>query len=311
MTIKPFDFEKLPRYSREEARMRAVLLEAGEGALCRGAAAAFSALAQKYLGSRLGIRCTEISSFQGLAARAESVPQPVVISFDLIDRDTKIYAAFPLLWVKQVVDRLLGGKGDVPRQLLPLSEIETGVFEFFILRGLEEYAAVGDASEALPPVFYTGILSPSAVEAWQRESGEGGCWVELATRATKKATYGVRFGLFFELDPWRRAIAASLAPRDRDEGRRAARQLAVSGHLEGRLSAEVGRVSLSLADSKRLEAGDVLLLDQRVAELKSGELAGMVNLRFDLLPAWMGQARIQLKDGESRSPLYELAVERL
>lgn len=275
--IRPFDFSRIKKLSRQFLNITEALLEAypvlqdpeelGKTLLKSMASDLRLGLSLQFVGY------DEVSQSQFLNSLAtpcagvilEAQPQGQRI---LIDMDYTLAAL--------LVDQLLGGEGEPPAQRVPFSPAEEGVLEFLWAKTLHHLKAA------------TGLMGPSTLclqkivyEPKQMAGVEGsealGVVFKFFLGLKKNGGYlKVYFphpaleGLLLRED----ALSGLLPPEESWE-----RRINRVSHIRTSLCSEIGRVQLAPGDKEQLEEGDVVLFDETLATMGPRGVQGKTVLR--------------------------------
>jgi len=188
-----------------------------------------------------------------------------------------------LLWIDSMlaltlIDRILGGEGQVPTEIKSLSPIEEGVFQYLILKTLAE---IHQASQDSAPVHFrlerivksqkdladmTHTEIPAVVLNFRIQVGSCLGFVVLTL------PHPLVEGAFLKRNPLDQ-------PERGQEYQYGMGRFDQMGHVRSQLWAEVGSVSLTIAEKNQLEKGDVILFDQTNCQWAGNHLGGNVILR--------------------------------
>lgn len=188
-----------------------------------------------------------------------------------------------LLWIDSVlaltlIDKILGGEGQVPTEIKSLSPIEEGVFQYLILKALSE---VHQASQDSAPVhFRLEKIIKSTKELGEMSQSEVPV-VVLNFRIRVGSCLG--FVVLTLPHPLVEGTFLKRGPLDQPERLQeyqyGLKRFDQMGHVRTHLWGEVGSVSLTVAEKNQLEKGDVILFDQTNCQWAGNHLGGNVILR--------------------------------
>ncbi len=284
--MKPFPFEKIPKIDAREEEMKILLRK------FRAGSDFFSSLRrviQETLSRELSqdFSCRlEKPSWASLNEKIRALaPQGIYLTFSLSPSPEKAVLEIDPLIAHAAVDKLLGGAGEFPVSMRPLTEIEEGVLTFLFLKifaGVFEAKSL-QSEEGAPLhfrmqglVFSQDELAPAV--SFSEEDSEDALQIPL------KLSFRGRSGYARLLLP--RIMAESMAANVSDgvEASEAPEisdtaKLARLGFIKTSLWSELGRVPLKVADINALEVGDVVVLEDTGAHVQSGRLAGHLSLR--------------------------------
>jgi flagellar motor switch protein FliM len=188
-----------------------------------------------------------------------------------------------LLWIDSMlastlIDQILGGKGDIPTEIRSLSPIEEGVFQYLILKTLSE---IHQASQDSAPVHFRleKIVKSQKELAALTQTDTSAVILNLRIQVGSCLGFVVLAlphplieGAFLKRDP--------LDQQERlSEYQFGLKRFEQMGHVRTHLWAEVGGVSLTMAEKNQLEKGDVILFDQTSCQWAGNHLGGNVILR--------------------------------
>lgn len=281
--VRPFDFSKIKKLSRQFVNFSGALLEAypaledpeeiGRSLIKDLAAELHLSISLKFIGME------EMNQSQWVA----SVASPcigVILQAEPQGHRCMVEMDYDL--ARMLVDKVLGGEGEPPKERHPLTPGEEAVLEFLWVKTLHHLK------------MKTGILGPSLLrlqkivsEPKQLLGPEGpealGCIFKFFLGLKKNGGYlKVYFphpaleGLLLRED----ALAGALP-----EGTAWAQRVGRASHVRTSLWTEVGRVQLAPEDRAQLEEGDVILFDETMAAMGPRGLQGKTILRVGENPA--------------------------
>jgi flagellar motor switch protein FliM len=283
LNVQPFDFTKLPKVSRQEAK----LLEAIQTYLPR---AGFSEELAKAIKILVGREIGPKFSFHRDHMAVVNIPQKlqgltrqgVYLLFNLPPLDQKGILEIDPLIAHMAIDKLLGGTGEALTMIRPLTEIEEAVLSFLCLK---IFSLIFDRCGKQARVHFRmeGFRSsPEEIIPLFRNAPEG---VSLSFHLT----LGDRAGYARLLLPTPMAQKTLLEPLEgvASQGLGMEREmeyygarLANLGYLQTEVWTELGRTSLKVADINRLEPGDVIVLERTQARVQAGRLSGSLPVRI-------------------------------
>lgn len=280
MDVVPFDFSKLPKVSRQDAK----LLEAVQTYLPR---VGFSDELGKALKILIGREIGPTFTFQRDHMSAVNIPQKlqgltrqgIYLLFGLPPLDAKGVLEIDPLIAHMAIDKLLGGSGEPLTMIRPLTEIEEGVLSFLFLKIFSlifdrcgrqarvhfRMEGFRSSPEELTPLFKNqpdGIYFSFHLSLGNRA---GYARLILPTPMAQKSF----------LEPLEGAVPSG----DREMEYYGAR-LANLGFVQTEVWTELGRTALKVADINRLEPGDVIVLDRTQARIQMGRLSGSLSVRL-------------------------------
>lgn len=275
--VRPFDFSKIKKLSRQYVNLSSALLEAypalGEPEEL-GKSLIKDLAAELHLSVSLQFAGMEEMSQSQWVSSAASPCVGVVLQAE--PQGYRCMAEMDYALAKMLIDKLLGGEGDPPKDRRPLTPGEEGVLEFLWVKVLSHLKTVpglmGPSLLKLQKIVYDPkqLLGPEGSEAL-------GCVFKFFLGLKKNGGYlKVYFphpaleGFFLRED----ALAGALS-----EGTSWEKRVGRAGHVRTSIWSEVGRVQLTPEDQSQLEEGDVILFDDTMAAMGSRGVQGKTVLR--------------------------------
>ena len=324
-SIRPFPIHSLPEYATSEVTLLNALLPQIQAADVNHIIVLFSQTLQKYLGTSVALTYTGLSTLHAYRAAVSSpsdaepkasdnpprsAADKIGVRLVLPHTGQAICLVLPLLWVRQAVESILGGDGELPHTALPLSPVEEGVLEFLILKFLQALHRLGSesADARSRPYYlwhYERLMSGHDVLAVS-EPKQVAPWV--ASFTLESGGHAAVISLVFDGAAWlgefrkhRLADAADTANAHK-----------LCHHVPLVADVAIGTVSLLPHELSALESGDILLFDETAATLTGVELGGIAHLRLDRLPGWVFEMRINQRrlrtSPAGKSPAYTLTM---
>jgi len=275
---KPFNYEDLKKVTLEEVRLMKGLLNLlprlGFDASLQGAVVD---MLKPYLGDDFSL------TLRGMATAHESPFSKghgfeeiyAVIGMSPLPHKALIKIDPVLAFV--MIDRILGGEGEVAVNRFALTEAEQGVLSYLILKFL---AQIYERSTPEKQVHFRFEGFRFSSQELQGLIAEGTALVFLHFEAVVGKKTGMIQVILPDpfltqalLQPFAR-VASS--PQEKEAQKR--RQVRIA-HIQAPVWAEIGQASLSPREISGLERGDVVLLDQSLATLKEGHVGGRATLR--------------------------------
>lgn len=277
--IRPFDFSKIQKLSSQFLQINRALLEqypqlsewdeVGPELLERLAIDLKLKLKCRYMGMD---EVTQTNFLQGFSSPC------VGIALQSEPQGGQILAELDYLLARMLVDKLLGGKGEPPQELLPLSPMEEGVLEFLILKVFHQLK-VGHNLLGPTTLRLNKLVSESKLLAGSQKTEELGIVFKFFLGFEGKGGYfKVYFphplieGVFLRED-----ILAGV--RESEEDSSLESRLQRASHVRASLWSEVGRVNLHEGDISQLEVEDVILFDDTMAHMGAHGVSGKTVLR--------------------------------
>ncbi|MBL7685698.1 MAG: hypothetical protein JNK65_06665 [Deltaproteobacteria bacterium] len=186
-----------------------------------------------------------------------------------------------MMWIDSVlaanlIDRVLGGKGDLLSELRSFSPIEEGVFQYLILKTLSHvYEATQDST---PVHFRLDRVAKSPKELTDLSSEDSSVLVHFRVQV------GTCIGFVALCFPHPFIEGAFLQHEPLDHPGTQEYSLGLQrfdsvSFIKTQVWAEIGNVSLTISEKNQLEKGDVILFDQTQCQMSGPHLSGNVILR--------------------------------
>ena len=277
-TIQPFPFAKLKKVAKKEAEifswlakyfpapgLAPVFVEKLLEAMKRHLGAGFQLRYESVFEADHGKFIAGLPErFVCLVVSLTPLPEKVIIE---LDSDFSF----------ALIDKMLGGEGVVPRLSRPYTKLEEGVLQFFCVKILKELA---DLMKQAPVKFRFDKIAtqPQTLKALSEEN-------ESMVFLTFRLWLGEVEGYVRLAIP--HAVVLSLASNpltfmDGSLTRVAqfeSQRLTAFDHFRTVLWGEVGRVTLTVAELKQLDRGDIILFDESYPTLSENHLSGCLRLR--------------------------------
>lgn len=277
MNIQPFRF-KLKKVSSKEVRVLSALFDflPKTGIRDKFHGAVLEAL-NKHLGMDTSYALEGVSQAT-FDTVLERMPDPaVLVVLGMTPREGKIIVEIDDRLAALFIEKLLGGAGESIPATRPLSDTEQGVLQYLILQILSHlYRLCGNDARlhfrfekfAFSPKMLKGICSPDEA-------------VSTFTMGVKVGDHGGYVKIFF---PSPLVEQQYLNIEAKGEAREAERAYMIErieefGFVFVPLWGEAGHTTVTSADMKNLEAGDVILFDSTQMMLTDTGPAGRVILR--------------------------------
>ncbi len=185
-------------------------------------------------------------------------------------------------WVDNVlsfslIDRVLGGPGDFPKEMRGLTPIEEGVLQYLLLKTLHE---IFQACQDLNPIHFRLESIFKTNKEIQSSMSEDNPMVLLHVRVKVGETMG--FILLALPHPLIEETFLTRSPLDQAELENSypSKIFEPLHHVKTSLWVDVGSVSLTMAEKNQLEKGDVILFDQSHCQMIDGHLSGNAIVRI-------------------------------
>lgn len=272
--LKPYPFEQLKKYTEKDALL--ISRFARFFPACNLASPAVSKLGEalkKYLGPTLEIKYESIfeTSYSQFIAGLPDRFVCGVVSLTPMARKAIIEFDPELTFV--LIDKLLGGSGEMPKVAHPITPLEEGVIQFLLVKILN---LVSDLFPDSHRQFRLDqIISKSSSLALIDEERSPVVLLTMRVKIEKADAY-LRICLPLSL----LSEMMSLDEAGSEEGAYFFdARLKNFEHLRTVLWAEAGRVSLSSGDVGALERGDIVVFDESYPSLDRKTLSGSLKLR--------------------------------
>jgi flagellar motor switch protein FliM len=275
----PFDFRGLKSLKRRDLEIEAALLNylpfSSQENLVRKSLEEF--LSKQFNGNAK----IQLEKFEEgrLSEFVNSLPSPCLLAV----LGVQPVSSKALVWIDpmlgfSLIDRVLGGTGELPTELKPLTSIEEGVFQYLILKAMREiFEACGESAAVhfrLESIARSRKdLLPFASDAarvilmnFRAQVGNSIGFVVVAL------PHPLVEGVFLKRGPLE-------MPERLEEYEYSLHRFDQMGYVRTSVWAEIGSVSLTLAEKNQLEKGDVILFDQTQCKMSASHLTGNVVLR--------------------------------
>lgn len=279
-TIVPFSFQGLKKLSRRDLEMEAALLNflpfVSQENVVKKSMEEF--LARQFnLETALQLEKFEEGNF---ADFLQMVPDPCLVAvLGVQPVPLKAFAWIDSVLAATLIDRVLGGSGDLPADLRPPTPIEEGVFQYLVLKAIGQiYQACGESAAVHFRLEKIAKSQKELIPLGPEETP----MVLLNFRVKVGPTLG--FVVVALPHPLIEALFLSRQPLEHpdrlQEYEYSVRRFDQMGHVRTPLWVEIGAVSLTLSEKNQLEKGDVILFDQTNCQMMAGHLGGNVIVRI-------------------------------
>lgn len=190
----------------------------------------------------------------------------------------KMFAWIDSVLASTLIDRVLGGGGDLPTELKSMSSIEEGVFQYILLKAISE---IFQATQQSSPVHFR----LEKIAKSQKEMGEWAASETPVVLLNFRVQVGSCLGFVVLAlpHPFVEGVFLARSPLDQPERIQdyayGAKRFDQMGHVRTQLWAEIGSVSLTVSEKNQLEKGDVILFDQTQCQMTGNHLGGNVILK--------------------------------
>jgi|GEM_PF-961134 len=278
-TILPFAFEGLKKISRKSLEIEMGLLNFIPFSSAENI---FKKALEDFLSQQFNLNAKiQLERFEegDLAEFIKGLPDPCLVAV----LGLQPVPAKAFLWIDSVlamtlIDRVLGGVGEIPTELRTLSPIEEGVFQYLILKSLAEIFQAAQESAAVH--FRLEQIAKSQKD-FKSFAQEGVPVIVLNFRVQVGSCVG--FMILALPHPLVEGAFLSRGPLENpdrlQEYEYGLNRFEQMGHIRSQFWAEIGAVSLTLSEKNQLEKGDVILFDQTQCQMAGGHLTGNVVLR--------------------------------
>ena len=278
-TVRPFRFQGLRRYSRQAVALeQSVAAFLARGPLGPGVAAQIGDDLGRYLKASVKISGPELS-YLPRSGLGELLPdQPCLVVIGVGPSPHKVLLELDRGVAALVIDRLLGGRGEINTVRRRLTEIEQGVLSFVILRVV---ALLNEGFQGGLRLALNLDRFVSSVE----ELGESLAEVETLHVLGFRLGVGERAGYARVLFPdalvtERFGAPISQGPSTDEELDHMRGNLAVMGEQEVEARVEVATLDLSPDDVASIEVGDIIVLENHAMRLTPGGIEGEAFVRI-------------------------------
>ncbi len=254
--IKVYDFRRPERFSKDQIRTFHMIFSA----FSRLASSSLAA----FLRSRVQINLLSVDQLT-YDEFVRSVPNPTYLCiFSMLPLEGRCLLQISLDIVFLMLDRLLGGPGDVPTNTRALTEIENrimgGIMERVMMAMAEAWSSIYSIEPRIEAM-------ESNLEFVQIVSGN-----DMVILFSFEIEIGDRQGMltmcipYIVVEPITRSLSASLwfASRKSSDPEIQKNVERLITRVKLPISVELGRTNISLGDFLNLEVGDVVVLDQRI-----------------------------------------------
>src|SRR4029434_6409932 len=278
-TILPFAFEGLKKISRRHLEIEAGLFNFLP---ITSSDNVFKKVLEEFLSKQFNLNAKiQLERFEegDLGEFIKGLPDPCLVSV----LGLQPVSAKAFLWIDSVlamtlIDRVLGGVGEIPTELRSLSPIEEGVFQYLLLKSLSEIFQA--AQESASVHFRLEQVAKSQKEL--KVHGQEDVPVVLLHFRVQVGSC-VGFTVLAFPHPLVEGAFLSRGPLENpdrlQEYEYSLNRFEQMGHIRSQFWAEIGSVSLTLSEKNQLEKGDVILFDQTQCQMACGDLTGNVVLR--------------------------------
>ncbi len=284
----PFVFKNLPRVTRSENELLGALRALWQRI---GFAQNFTPRLEQMIAKNVGLPCaiqldrlmtTEIGELM-----AGGAAEGAYLLIGLTPMSQKVFAEVDLYLAHSLVDRLLGGTGEASGGFASLTEVESGVLSYLILKILSQLHEAGGSEKRL---HFRLEEVARTWRGWEKFMTPG----ERAVALILSVVIGPKRGYVKLLLPqaliqkgFIEAFSGLKAPESPEAGGDWVERF---GWVQTRLWGEVGRTTLSGKELRGLAKGDVLLLDKTEAFLQEEQLSGNLVLHADRgQQSWRGK----------------------
>jgi len=223
-----------------------------------------------------------------------TLPDPsIVVSVGMTPLSSKILIHVDHVIAHHMIDRLLGGDGDVSPEARLITDAEGGVLQYLCMQVLMHLHSVCGRDERVHFRFEQILQRTENIVKLVPVRDEG-------VVMTVRLGFGDHLGFVRILfpDPFVSEAMVeplSLAPGSTEQAHLLSRMNAF-GDISASVWAEAGVVTIHPDELKQLEVGDVVLLDESDIRLKGGRPDGNVHLRVGMGQHGGVRARIQTED---------------
>ncbi|MBI2339097.1 MAG: hypothetical protein HYU99_01860 [Deltaproteobacteria bacterium] len=309
-TVQQFPFDKLKKCSAKEAEIFSWIARYFPAP---GLAPPFVErlvhVLKRYLGEGFHLRFESVFEADYGKFIAGLADRFVCLAVSLTPLPEKVMIELDSDFSFALIDKILGGEGAVPRLSRSPTRLEEGVLQFFCVKILKELA---DLMKQAPFKFRFDKIAVQT-QALKALSEENRPMVLLTFRAGLTGVEGyIRLAL---PHPVLLSMAANPSPfMDRlltevpnFEGDR----FSVFDHFRTVLWGEVGKVTLTVAELKQIDRGDIVLFDESYSSLEENRIGGSLRLKAgDGNGGWI-EARVVEGDKTQSADALKVKLERV
>ncbi|MBU4484717.1 hypothetical protein KKA47_04770 [bacterium] len=280
MTIKPFHFKNLGKLSKKDIERTRTLMEFLPKT---GVREQFHLAIRKMLIKHMGqdviyfINAVDDMSMAEFCNKLPENPILVVIGLNPLKEKLVVYIDHTLAYL--IIDKLLGGLGDVDESLRALTDTEQGVLQYLIMQILSQFQLLSGVAARVNFRMEKFIFSAEEAVKYV-PAGDKTCVLNLKVGVSDQAGF-VR--IVFP-DPFTKKAflenGIDSFKKKPLEHEYAIKQFLKYDHIRTSLWAEAGYSELSPMEIKGLEEGDVVLFDTCRLRIKNGKIEGGVTLRI-------------------------------
>lgn len=278
MAVIPYHL-KLKKVSAKQQRLLDALYEylPATGVRDRVGPAIIESIA-RHVGDELSFRLEAVHQEDYASFLSKLADPALVVVFGMAPVNRKALCDIDLPLARLMIDRMLGGQSRSVPEVRSLSDTEEGVLQYLVLQVLSHVHRMCDKDARVH--FRFDKFAFQAHQARDLAKSDDGVAVLVFRVAVGHHSGFVR--LVFP-DPFvEEAFLSTVAPGETRRKELAYRQGQFSrfDFVKVPLWAEVGRSSLTPADLRQLEEGDVILFDHSDVSIASGEPHGRAMLRM-------------------------------
>ncbi len=267
-SLQPFPFDKLKKLTRQEGELFSHLASyfPGQGydppLLLK-----MTETLKKYLGPTFSLRYESVfaAPYEKFVAGLPSLFACFVVSLTPLPK--KIMIELDSDFAFCLVDRMLGGAGDQPQNLHPFTSLEEGVLQFVAVRLLKELSSL--MPKAPYQFRFDKIVSLATAVSNLDEAQESVILITFRVRLNQTNGY-IRLCL-----PHPVALQLFVATSNVDTSERAKN----FEHFRTSVWAEVGKVTLTAGEMRRVQRGDIVLFDDSHPDFDGKKISGNICLR--------------------------------
>lgn len=283
-SLKPFPFQHLKKFSSQEAEWISRLTSYFPGSGFEPPVLArISEVMKKYFGHSFSLTYESLfdARYEKFIAGLPERFVCCVVSLTPLTKKVIIELDFDLVFA--MIDRLLGGEGDVPLVLRSITPLEEGVLEFVLVRILKEISSRGeDPVPSTTPFQYRfdRILTKKELLSGISEENEPVILLTFRVRLNKTDGY-LRLCLpspilLKLLDRSSSYFNKTSAVENAYEERR----WKDFEHFMTVVWAELGRVNLTVSELKQLQKGDIVIMEDSFSNFDGKKISGKLKLRM-------------------------------
>ncbi len=210
----------------------------------------------------------------------QTLPEQCVLGqFSVQPLESKAFVLFDTTFIYGLIHKLLGAKGETPVEMRSLSVLEEGVFEFIVLKVLSLFYNANNQNSAVQfrlETLHQGLKTLAPFQKLETPLVLVKLKIQLGQQSSYLAValpHPLVEGLFLKTkkysDDWLLQWNQSCL-----------KKLSAMSYVKTQVTAEIGSVTLTIAEKNQLEKGDVILFDQTQCHFSDEILSGNVLVKI-------------------------------